>query len=116
MAQPSPSHLRSLYRAFLRELPSRPLSSGPSPLQQRIRSTFVSSAIPTNTTASTSPDADNARISREVAEAEQFIGYLRAQRMYATLLERYNPGIIGDVDVEEQIRKTARRVGMVVPD
>lgn len=34
--------------------------------------------------------------------------------MYATLLERYNPGIEG-VDEEERMRLTARRVGMEMP-
>lgn len=93
---PSPSHLRSLYRSFLRELPHRPLSA-PSPIQQRIRTTFSSQANATP----------------QVEEAEQYIQYVRAQRMYATLLERYNPGM--EMDEEERVRLTARRVGMDLP-
>lgn len=34
--------------------------------------------------------------------------------MYATLLERYNPGM--EMDEEERVRLTARRVGMDLPE
>ncbi len=34
--------------------------------------------------------------------------------MYATLLERYNPGM--SMDEEEKVRLTARRVGMDLPE
>ena len=34
--------------------------------------------------------------------------------MYATLLERYNPGM--SMDEEERVRLTARRVGMDLPE
>lgn len=34
--------------------------------------------------------------------------------MYATLLERYNPGM--NMDEEERIMLTARRVGMDMPE
>lgn len=34
--------------------------------------------------------------------------------MYATLLERYNPGM--NMDEEERVRLTARRVGMELPE
>ncbi len=93
----TPAKLRSLYRSFLRELPSRPLSEkSRSPLQARIRSTIASE-------------------SRTPIElAEQFLLYVKAQRMYATLLERYNPGM--GMDEEERVRLTARRVGMDLPD
>lgn len=92
----SPSHIRSLYRALLRELPHRPLSA-PSPIQQRIRTTFSSE----DTT-------------HQLEETEQFIQYAKAQRMYATLLERYNPGM--GMDEEERVRLSARRVGMNMPE
>jgi ATP synthase assembly factor FMC1 len=89
--------LRSIYRSFLRELPSRPLSErSRSPLQARIRNTIASkSATP-------------------LEHAEQFLQYVKAQRMYATLLERYNPGM--NMDEEERVRLTARRVGMDLPE
>ena len=92
----SPSHLRSLYRSFLRELPHRPLST-PSPIQQRIRSTISSNSTPV-----------------QIEETEQYLQYTKAQRMYATLLERYNPGM--SMDEEEKVRMTARRVGMDLPE
>ncbi|KAI9745519.1 MAG: hypothetical protein M1818_001053 [Claussenomyces sp. TS43310] len=90
----NPSKVRSLYRSFLRELPSRGLQSR-SPLQERIRTTIA-------TENATSP-----------AHAEQFLRYVQAQRMYVTLLERYNPGM--NMDEEERVRLTARRVGMDLP-
>lgn len=34
--------------------------------------------------------------------------------MYATLLERYNPGM--NMEEEERVRLTARRVGMNLPE
>lgn len=93
----TPTKLRSLYRAFLRELPSRPLSEkSRSPLQSRIRSTIASES------------------KTPIEQAEQFLQYVKAQRMYATLLERYNPGM--GMDEEERVRLTARRVGMDLPE
>ncbi|KAL8690178.1 MAG: hypothetical protein Q9224_004468 [Gallowayella concinna] len=93
------AHARSLYRAMLRELPQRPLST-PSLVQQRIRNTIA-----------TQPQED-ARPQMELAE--QYIQYAKAQRMYTTLLERYNPGM--SMDEEDRVRLTARRVGMDLPD
>ncbi|ESZ94679.1 hypothetical protein SBOR_4930 [Sclerotinia borealis F-4128] len=92
----TPTKLRSLYRSFLRELPSRPFTqTSRSPLQSRIRKTIASE---TNT---------------PIEQADQFLQYVKAQRMYATLLERYNPGM--NMDEEERVRLTARRVGMELP-
>jgi ATP synthase assembly factor FMC1 len=93
----TPTKLRSLYRSFLRELPSRPLSEkSRTPLQSRIRETIASKS------------------STPIEQAEQFLQYVKAQRMYATLLERYNPGM--NMDEEERVRLTARRVGMDLPE
>lgn len=50
---------------------------------------------------------------RETQHADQYIQYIRAQRMYVTLLERYNPGM--GMDEEERVRLSARRVGMNMP-
>ncbi|OCL05566.1 hypothetical protein AOQ84DRAFT_355909 [Glonium stellatum] len=106
MASPHSPTLRSLYRRILRELPSHATESGkqklsnPSALQQRIRASF---AAPTNSTP----------IAPKTQEAEQFVQYFQAQRMYATLIERYNPGM--GMDEEERVRLTARRVGMDLP-
>ena len=66
-------------------------------MQQRIRSSFATRDYP-----------------RQVEEVEQYIQYVKAQRMYATLLERYNPGM--NMDEEERVRLTARRVGMDLPE
>ena len=86
---------RSLYRSLLRELPPRPLLKTPrSPLHTRLRAAF---------------SEGNA----EPAMADQFAAYLRSQRMYGVLLDRYNPGM--NMDEEERVRLTARRVGMDLP-
>ncbi|KAH9988234.1 hypothetical protein F4779DRAFT_277617 [Xylariaceae sp. FL0662B] len=93
------TQLRSLYRSLLRELPPRPLASSQtrSPLHHQLRQTF----------------SRNAPEDHTVAQAEQLLQYLKAQRKYATLLERYNPGM--NMDEEERVRLTARRVGMDLP-
>ncbi|KAF2110558.1 hypothetical protein BDV96DRAFT_583362 [Lophiotrema nucula] len=111
MATPTPQ-IRSLYRRILRELPSRSPQtpsktahqklSAPSPIQQRIRQTF--------STSKTSEAVSRSQIH----QAEQFIQYLQAQRMYATLIERYNPGM--GMAEDERVRLTARRVGMDMPE
>ncbi|KAL8855112.1 MAG: hypothetical protein Q9221_000018 [Calogaya cf. arnoldii] len=95
----SSARARSLYRLLLRELPQRPLSA-PSLVQQRIRTTIASQ-----------PQED-AQIRMD--QAEQYVQYAKAQRMYTTLLERYNPGM--EMDEEERVRLTARRVGMDLPN
>jgi ATP synthase assembly factor FMC1 len=99
MSSTNPSRLRSVYRDILRELPPRPLlASPPAPLHKRIRDNFRQ------------PPQDP---STAVQHAEQFLAYLRAQRTYVQLLERYNPSL--DMDEEERVRLTARRVGMDLP-
>lgn len=45
--------------------------------------------------------------------ADQFVQYVRAQRMYTTLIERYNPGM--NLTDEDRVRLSARRVGMNLP-
>ncbi|KAI1846202.1 hypothetical protein JX265_010579 [Neoarthrinium moseri] len=91
------ARVRSIYRALLRELPPRP-SQPPSPLQNQLRETF-SSKESTN--------------DHSLAQAQQLVQYLKAQRQYVTLIERYNPGM--GMDEEERVRLTARRVGMDLP-
>ncbi|KAI3394444.1 hypothetical protein diail_2694 [Diaporthe ilicicola] len=98
MSSSTAPRLRSLYRSFLRELPPRPiLSRTPSPLHQRLREQFHPETAP----------------EQAVAQAEQYLAYVRAQRTYVTLLERYNPGM--GLDEEERVRLSARRVGMNLP-
>lgn len=105
-----PSQARSLYRRFLRELPSRSPSilANPSPVQQHIRADFESS----QSSASVQIQAQKP-VQRRIEEAEQYIHYLKAQRMYTTLLERYNPGM--NMDEEDRVKLTAKRVGMELP-
>ncbi|KAL1297427.1 hypothetical protein AAFC00_004957 [Neodothiora populina] len=149
------SHLRSLYRRLLRELPSHhrvsltpsnkrtgpaSLLSHPSPLQTHIRTTLLSPpstsspasaadqrTTPTSplTTATLSdPLSPSSKFNAEsgihaktqaqrLHEAEQFVSYVQAQREYLSLLERYNPG--ANMDEEERVRLSARRVGMELP-
>lgn len=104
MPLPLSPQIRSLYRSLLRELPTRPLST-PSPLHQRIRHAFSSSNPPSTSTSTTVA---------QLEETEQYLQYVKAQRMYATFLERYNPGM--GMDEEERVRLTARRVGMEIPE
>ena len=98
------AHARSLYRQVLRELPPRIPITAPSSLRSSIRKHF------------SSPPASSAPEQYTLArrqEAEQFIAYLKAQRIYGALLERYNPGM--GMDEEERVRLSARRVGMNLP-
>ena len=69
--------------------------ANPSPVQQHIRREFA-------------PDHPV-----RLQEGEQYVHYLKAQRMYTTLIERYNPGM--NMGEEERVRLTARRVGMELP-
>lgn len=87
------NELIALYRSFLRELPARGLRS--SPIQLRIR------------------EAIQADKKTGIAKANEYLKYIKAQRMYATLLERYNPGM--NMEEEERVKLTARRVGMELP-
>jgi ATP synthase assembly factor FMC1, mitochondrial len=98
------AHARSIYRAILRELPPRTSTTGASPIRASIREHFKT---PTNNL--TTQDSLARR-----QEAEQFAQYLKAQRIYGELLDRYNPGM--NMDEEERVRLTARRVGMEMPN
>lgn len=93
--------LRSLYRSFLRELPPHPILRKRSPLHDRLREQF---------------HAETSSLANEngVAQAEQYLAYVRAQRTYVTLLERYNPGM--GMDEAERVRLSARRIGMELPE
>lgn len=86
---------RSLYRSLLRELPPRVSPRAPrSSLHNRLRDAFAEGK-------------------QNPALAEQLAVYLRSQRMYGVLLDRYNPGM--NMDEEERVRLSARRVGMEMP-
>lgn len=102
---------RSLYRNLLRELPARSPSilANPSPIQKHIRADFAHAVD----TPSLQHQHEKKSQSQRLEEAAQFVHYLHAQRTYITLLERYNPGM--NMDEEERVRLTARRVGMDLP-
>lgn len=130
MTQQLTNQARSTYRALLRELP-RANRSTPSPLHQRLRTVFrsqeqtpstPSAPTPSHTSSiasSTQPapfsiPSDPEQRALRIQEAEQLAQYAKAQRMYTELLERYNPGM--NLDEEERIRLTARRVGFDLPE
>jgi ATP synthase assembly factor FMC1 len=102
-------HLRTLYRRLLRELPVKDQTtrtahqklSAASPLQKRLRAQL------------TAPINSPATEASQASQAEQFVQYVQAQRMYATLIERYNPGM--GMSEEERVRLSARRIGMNLP-
>ncbi|KAF9885758.1 hypothetical protein FE257_012340 [Aspergillus nanangensis] len=99
---------KSTYRALLRELPRRTLSN-PTPLHSRIRELY---RRPLEEIPSSFPTAEE-ELNHRLEEAAQMAQYARAQRMYATLVDRYNPGTA--FSDEERIRLTARRVGFDLP-
>lgn len=112
MPTSNPARIRSIYRALLRELPPRPILSSPrSPLHQRLRDTFQSPSETSSSPTSPSPAAHQQQY--EQHHAEQLVAYLRAQRTYTTLLERYNPTM--GIDEAERVRLSARRVGVNLP-
>ncbi|KAL4989535.1 ras guanine nucleotide exchange factor domain-containing protein [Aspergillus falconensis] len=103
---------KSTYRAILRELPRRSLSA-PTPLQNRIREAYRKPTSQSSQYAGESVSEGEAVV-RRLQQAEQFAQYARAQRMYAMLVDRYNPGSL--MDEEERVRLTARRVGLDLPE
>jgi ATP synthase assembly factor FMC1 len=119
----TPTTLRALYRALLRELPtsaSHPTHiattrtahaklSAPSSVQRSVRAAFASSSSNNNTTAASTSSSSAAQLGL----AEQAILYAQAQREYCALIERYNPGM--GMSEEERVRLSARRIGMNLP-
>ncbi|EHY58167.1 hypothetical protein HRR83_004973 [Exophiala dermatitidis] len=104
--------VRSLYRRLLRELPPLPVPrhrAPRTPIHNSIRKHF---SDPAQTQTQAESELEAAALARR-QEVEQLVAYLRAQRMYGTLLQRYNPGM--GMDEEERVRLTARRVGMEMP-
>lgn len=112
MAAPAPQ-LRSLYRRFLREMPTRTpsLLANPSPLQKHIRTDIATTSSPESPSLTHQLKTKSAEARTQ--EAEQFLQFVQQQRLYSTLVERYNPG--ADMTEEERVRLTARRVGMELP-
>lgn len=119
----SQSTVRSIYRSLLRELP--PITSTTSTLPRRkIRFTpahaFLRQTLTPSSTQSRSIKLRTTGISSEkgdtmaIGKAAQIRDYLKAQRTYAELLERYNPNLRMQEE-EERVRLSARRVGFELP-
>lgn len=102
------STAKTTYRAILRELPRRSLSS-PTPLHNRVRESFRKQVTESSAREQISEEAQ-----RKIHQAEQFALYAKAQREYVRLVDRYNPG--SWMDEEDRIRLTARRVGLDLPE
>ncbi|PLB41886.1 LYR motif-containing protein [Aspergillus candidus] len=98
------------YRAILRELPRR---TPPSPLQTRLRTLYQQQPSQTPQANAEGVEVEE-QLQMKLQQAEQWAMYARAQRKYASLVERYNPG--ATLTEEERIRLTARRVGWDLPD
>ena len=139
----APAQVRSLYRVLMRELPPRLPTSPPSFLRQSLRASFLpsSSSIQpplqghsSHSSQSSQPShsSQSSQLSQTQASQQpqhppqpltipphrhqlstQLAEYLAAQRTYVGLIKRYNPGM--DMDEEERVRLTARRVGMDLP-
>lgn len=52
--------------------------------------------------------------SRDKNNLQNVVHFLRSQRTYNELLERYNPGL--RMSSEDNVRKTAARVGLQIPE
>ncbi|RPB23263.1 hypothetical protein L211DRAFT_281892 [Terfezia boudieri ATCC MYA-4762] len=90
------STTRSIYRSLLRELP--PLTASPKQIKTTPAHMFLRKSFQ-------SRDA--------VGRAEQIRDYLKAQRVYVALLERYNPNL--RIEEEDRVKLSARRVGFEMP-
>jgi len=87
------------YRAILREL----YKASISPRSTRSQATALNFRVILESTKASDFDSST----------QNAITFLRSQRMYKTLLDRYNPLI--DLTAEERIEATARRVGLNMP-
>ncbi|KAJ8086542.1 hypothetical protein AAF712_002043 [Marasmius tenuissimus] len=92
------SQQAQLYRGVLRELRKSALQ--PGRVSPRLSSAFR--ALVTQS-----------RSESTVQDLQNSVLFLKSQREYQTLLERYNPLI--DLTDEERIEATARRVGLNMP-
>lgn len=99
------SNIPKTYRSLL------PLLGAPSPVRARtplhsfVRATL--SKLPSET-----PDS---RLPPPSLAAAEFVTFLKAQKEYVTLVERYNPGLGAQMDEDERVRASAKRVGLDMP-
>lgn len=121
-----PRVLQSQIRASI--FPSSPTSTSTTPMPKSpisraslsdsgsATSHFFSStteSAPSSSPPSSTADNDGKTAEERLAEGQQYLAYVVAQRKYLSLIERYNPGM--NMDEEERVRLTARRVGMDLP-
>ncbi|KAG7097025.1 hypothetical protein E1B28_004418 [Marasmius oreades] len=92
------SQQAQLYRGILREF--RRAATQPGQINRRLISKFRALAAQSQ--------SDSA-----IQDLQNSVLFLKSQREYTTLLERYNPLI--DLTAEERIEATARRVGLNMP-
>lgn len=101
-ASKPPLTLPQVYRGLLRELPPRPFVPR-SALVQTLRNNIAKDVA-----------RNDGKQENAATLGEEYLAYLKAQREYIMLVERYNPGM--GMDEEERVRLTARRVGMNLPE
>ncbi|TFK56052.1 hypothetical protein OE88DRAFT_704475 [Heliocybe sulcata] len=112
-------HQRSLYRSVLREL-RKGVSTILSDMNGSCSSEQSVAPRPNRNKTILSSFRTMFEKSRDEESSESFsadmenaITFLRSQRTYKELLERYNPLV--DLTAEERIEATARRVGLNMP-
>ncbi|PAV20675.1 complex 1 LYR [Pyrrhoderma noxium] len=99
------SQCRAAYRSILREVAKSSISPRATrnrEINQSFRTLIQSQCA--------KEGADIAKIVRDANNAAIF---LRSQRIYTELLDRYNP--LRDMTQEERVHATARRVGLDTP-
>ncbi|KAK9448074.1 uncharacterized protein V1518DRAFT_419590 [Limtongia smithiae] len=130
---------RTIYRTFAKEIAAWSVaptkaSAAKTLLQQTLDMTApppppsaapvaVDSVSPVNATlrtalreqfrAAAKRTRDKAHAEQQLRDAAEILGYLRSQRTYKMLLDRYNP--TATLEDHERIRLTARRVGLELP-
>ncbi|KAH9938444.1 uncharacterized protein B0H18DRAFT_967219 [Fomitopsis serialis] len=94
---------QSVYRAVVRELNRAASISAPATRSKTIAENF-------RAIIESGSQNDAQRFDHDLANA---VTFMRSQRMYKILLERYNP--LHDMSTEERVKATARRVGLDMP-
>ncbi|KZT72643.1 hypothetical protein DAEQUDRAFT_594163 [Daedalea quercina L-15889] len=93
---------QSVYRAVAREV-NRASISAPATRSKTIVKNF-------RTIIESGGQSNTEHFDHDLANA---VTFMKSQRMYKILLERYNP--LHDMSAEEKVKATARRVGLDVP-
>ncbi|RPA71234.1 putative ras guanyl-nucleotide exchange factor RasGEF [Ascobolus immersus RN42] len=96
------STLPRIYHTILRALPIRSPARARHPLHNFIRNIIL--------------EPNTTKRDVQIKQVEVLASFLKHQKEYVRLLERYNPSLAGALDGEELARRTARRVGLQVPE